>query len=111
MSDLMKRRFIFLVVAASAIGAIPPGAQAQVSKPVEGTLMLDKKTYTLKQALAYETTIDNEDAIAVVLSGQAVSSEQLKEARKAEKEGGEPNFQRPFLRLVFKKTGEIKHWS
>jgi hypothetical protein len=98
-------------MAVSTIGAIPLAAQAQGSKAVVQTLMLDKKTYTLKQALAYETTIDNEDAIAVVLSGQAVSSEQLKEARKAEKEGGEPNFQRPFLRLVFKKTGEIKHWS
>ena len=76
-----------------------------------GTLTLDKKTYTLKRALAYETTIDDEDAIAVVLSGQPVSSEMLKEARDAEKEGGDPGFKRPFLRLVFKKTGELKYWS
>jgi hypothetical protein len=74
-------------------------------------LTLDKKTYKLKHALAYETMIDNEDATAVVLAGQAISSEQLKEARKAENEGGDPTFARPFLRLVFKKTGEIKHWS
>ena len=73
--------------------------------------MLDRKTYTLKHALAYETTVDNEDSVAVVLSGQAIASDQLTGARKAEKEGGEPDFQRPFLRLVFKKTGEIRHWS
>ena len=78
---------------------------------VGGTLVLDKKTYPLKHALAYETKIDDEDAIAVVLSGPAVSSEQLNAARKAEKEGGDPDFKRPFLRLVFNKTGEIKHWS
>ena len=73
--------------------------------------MLEKKTYPLKHALAYETTIDDEDAIAVVLSGQAVSSEKLKEARDAEKEGGDGDFSRPFLKLVFTKTGELKFWS
>jgi len=65
----------------------------------------------MKRALAYETTIDDEDAIAVVLSGQPVTNEMLKEARDAEKEGGDPGFKRPFLRLVFKKTGELKSWS
>lgn len=45
------------------------------------------------------------------MSGQAVSSEQLKEARDVEKESGDPNFQRPFLRLLFKKSGELKHFS
>src|SRR5437016_13325928 len=107
----MTPRFIFLVMAVSALGAGPFAAQAQGPKPVEGTLMLDKKSYSLKQALAYETTIDNEEAIAVVLSGQAVSSEQLKEARKAEKEGSDSSFKRPFVRLVYKKSGEIKHYS
>ena len=86
----------------------PVAVQAQGPQAVEGTLTLDKKTFTLKHALAYETTIDNEDAIAVVLSGQAVSSEELKEARKAEKENGDPTFKRPFLRLVFKKSGRSR---
>ena len=43
--------------------------------------MLDKKTYQLTQGVAFETTIDNEEAIAVVLSRQAVRGEKLKEAR------------------------------
>ena len=107
----MTTRFISLLITVSAMGAAALFAQEAAIKAVEGTLTLDKKTYTLKQALAYETTIDNEDAIAVVLSGQAISSDQLKKAREAEKEGGDPDFKRPFLRLVFKKTGEIKHWS
>jgi len=107
----MTRRIIcLLIAAASAIGAVPLFAQEETTAPA-GTLTLDKKTYTLKRALAYETTIDDEDAIAVVLSGQPVTSETLKEARDAEKEGGDPNFKRPFLRLVFKKTGELKYWS
>ena len=73
--------------------------------------MLEKKTYPLKHALAYETTIDNEQAIAVVLSGPAISSEKLKEAKETEKGGNDPDFNRPFLRLVFTNTGAFKHWS
>ena len=105
----MRTRFIGLLLALTSIAG--GSLVAQTAKPVEGTFVLDKKSYTLKQALAYETTVDNEDAIAVVLSGQAVSGEQLKEARKSEKENGDPSFNRPYLRLVFKKTGEIKHYS
>jgi len=108
--SISKLRFISFLVVAGAMFAIPFVSQAQ-PKPAEGTLMLNKKNYTLKHALAYETTIDNEDAVAVVLSGQAVSGEQLKEARKSEKENNDPNFNRPFLRLVFKKSGEVKHFS
>jgi hypothetical protein len=104
----MTKRFIGFLV---ALGAATVFAQEGGSKPVEGTVTLDKKTYTLKHALAYETTTDDEEAIAVVLSGQAISGEQLTEAREADKEGGDPNFTRPFLRLVFTKTGDIKHWS
>ncbi|HMJ05667.1 MAG TPA: hypothetical protein VK474_05370 [Chthoniobacterales bacterium] len=107
----MAKRFICLLMAASAMGALPLFAQEGATAAALGTLTLDKKSYTLKRALAYETTIDNEDAIAIVLSVQPMTSETLQEARATEKEGGDPNFKRPFLRLVFKKTGEIKHWS
>jgi hypothetical protein len=86
-------------------------AQEGTTKAAEGTLMLEKKTYPLKHALAYETTIDNEPAIVAVLSGQPVSSEKLKETKEAEKEGGDGDFNRPYVKLVFKKTGELKYWS
>ncbi|HEY3664090.1 MAG TPA: hypothetical protein VGL24_13130 [Chthoniobacterales bacterium] len=105
----MTKRFIYLLVAASTFGAVSLFAQGGTTP--ESTLSLNKKAYTLKRALAYETKIDNEDAIAVVLSGQPVTNEALKEAKDAEKEGGDPQFKRPFLRLVFKKTGEIENWS
>ena len=93
------------------MGAFTLLAQGGATKPSEGTLMLEKKNYALKHALAYETTIDNEEAIAVVFSGQAVAGEKLKEAREAEKEGGEGDFTRPYLKLVFKRTGDLKRWS
>jgi hypothetical protein len=86
-------------------------SQEGATKPGQGTLMLDKKTYPLKHTLAYETTIDNDPAIVVVLSGQAVAGEKLKEAREAEKEGGDGDFTRPYLKLVFKQSGELKYWS
>jgi hypothetical protein len=107
----MRKGSITLLAAVLAVGAATIEAQDATPKAVEGTLTLDKKTYHLKHALAYETVIDNEAATAVVLSGQPVSSEKLKEAREAEKEGGDGDFTRPYLRLIFKKTGEIKHWS
>ncbi len=107
----MTKKFMCLIAIVSAMGALTLVAQEGTTKAGAGTLMLEKKNYPLKHALAYETTIDNEEAIAVVLSGQAVSSEKLKKAQEAEKEGGDGDFNRPFLKLVFKKTGELKRWS
>jgi hypothetical protein len=61
----------------------------------EGMLMLQDKNYPLTHALAYETTINEEEVIAVVLSGQAIPCEKLKEAIEKEKDGGYPDFKRP----------------
>jgi hypothetical protein len=83
----MIKKFMCAVAIGSAMGAVTLFAQEVKTKPGEGTLMLEKKTYPLKHALAYETTIDNEPAIVVVLSGQAVFGEKLKETKKAEKGG------------------------
>ena len=55
--------------------------------------MVRGKSYALEHAVAYETTIDDEEVIAVVLSGQTVSSEKLKQVRKADKEGESSEFQ------------------
>ncbi|HEX8281724.1 MAG TPA: hypothetical protein VF551_10115 [Chthoniobacterales bacterium] len=107
----MRTRFISLAMAMTASGAASLLAQATAAQMGEGTLTLATKKYSLKHAVAYETTIDNEPAVSVVLSAQAVASEKLTEAREAERDGGDPDFKRPFLRLVFKKSGELKHWS
>jgi hypothetical protein len=80
-------------------------------KPGEGKLSLEDKDYTLSNSLAYETTVNGEEAIAVVLSGQAISSEDLKKSMEAEKGGGFADFRRPFLVLDFAKTGQLKFWS
>jgi hypothetical protein len=107
----MTNKLICLLTAVSAMGAMPLFAQEGTATAPPGKLMLEKKTYQLKHALAYETTIDDENAIAVVLSGPPVSSDKLKEARKAERDGGDGDFGRPFLKLVFTKTGALKFWS
>ena len=73
--------------------------------------MVKGKSYAFKHAVAYETTIDDEEVIAVVLSGQTISSEKLKEARKADKEGESSSFRRPYMKLEFTKAGEFKDWS
>ena len=99
----MTKRFICLLIAMSIMRAASLFAQGGAAAPM-GTLMLEKKTYALKHALAYETTIDDEGMIAVVLSSQAVSGRSSKEVRDAEKEGNDGDFNRPFLKLVFKKT-------
>src|SRR5438874_13014946 len=107
----MIKKFMCMVAMVSVTGAVTRFAQEATIKESEGTLILEKKTYPLKHALAYETTIDNEKAIVVVLSGQAVAGEKLKETKEAEKDGGDGDFNRPYLKLVFKTTGELKYWS
>src|SRR5436309_13140168 len=106
----MTKKFTLILIV-TVMSIVTRFAVGETTKAAEGTLMLEKKTYPLKHALAYETTIDNEPAIAVVLSGQPDSSEKLKETKEAEKEGGDGEFNRPNLKLVFKKTGELKYWS
>src|SRR5207248_9613822 len=106
----MPNKFIGLFAAISITATSAVFAE-EPSKAVEGALVLDKKTYPLKYAVAFETTIDDEDAIAVVLSGKAVPGDKMKEARENDKQSGDTDFGRPFLKLVFKKTGELKYWS
>jgi hypothetical protein len=106
----MTKKWIWMTAGASVIGAMMVFAQNGTTK-AEGTLTLDKKTYSFKYAVAFETTIDNEDAITVVLSGKAVPGEKIKEARENDKQSGDTNFGPPFLKLVFKKTGELKYFS
>jgi hypothetical protein len=107
----MITRFIYLLSAITAMGMAMLVAEEGTTKAGEGTLTLDNKTYHLAYALAYESTIDDEEAVVAVLSGQPVPGEALKQARAAEKDGEEGDFKKPFLKLVFKKTGELKYWS
>jgi hypothetical protein len=104
---LMTKKFICLV---AMLGMTGVGTLLAQDKG-EGTLVLDKKTFQLTKAVAFETTIDNEPAIAVVLSSKAVPGEKIKEARDNDKQSSDTDFGRPSLRLVFKKSGEFKHWS
>ena len=86
----------------------------EATKPAnvgEGTLMLKGKNYPLKNAVAYETTFDGEEGIAVVLSGPTISSEKLNEARKSETKGEPSDFRRPYVKLEFTKAGEFKGWG
>src|SRR5438552_6335376 len=106
----MTKKFSLILIV-TVMSIVTRFAEGETTKAAEGTLMLEKKNYPLKNALAYETTIDNEPAITVGLSGQAVSSEKLKEAKEAEKQGMDGDFKRPYLKLVFQNTGELKYWS
>jgi hypothetical protein len=107
----LPKKFINLLAALTVIGgAVTLFAQGG-PKPAEGMLMLQDKNYPLTHALAYETTINEEEVIAVVLSGQAISSENLKEAIEKEKDSGFADFKRPYIKLEFTKAGELKLWS
>jgi hypothetical protein len=86
----------------------------QDAKPAnvgEGTLMVKGKNYPLKNAVAYETTIDGEEGIAVVLSGPTISSEKINAVRKSETAGEIPDFRKPYVKLEFTKAGEFKGWG
>ncbi len=82
----MVKKFMSLLAAVAVIGGGAALFAQGAAKSGEGTLMLEDKNNTLSHALAYETTVNGEEAIAVVLSGQAVSSEDLKKSRDLEKE-------------------------
>src|SRR5438094_7417675 len=110
----MAKKFISLLAGMAVIGGAATlfaQQEAYPAKAAEGTLMIDGKNYPLTHALAYETTINEEELIAVVLSGQAISSEKLKEAREREKNGQDSDFKRPFIKLQFTKEGALKFWS
>src|SRR6266700_2206305 len=107
----MAKKFKSLLAGLAVIGGAATLFAQGGLKPAEGMLMLEDKNYPLTHALAYETTINEEEVIAVVLSGQAISSEKLKEARDVEKSSGFADFKRPFLKLDFAKAGQLKFWS
>lgn len=110
----MVKKFMNLLAATIAIGSAAIVFAQEAPKPPkagDGTLMLQDKKYSLNHALAYETTANGEDVIAVVLSGQAISSEELKKSMDLEQGGGFADFKRPFLILDFTKAGQLKSWS
>jgi hypothetical protein len=111
-STLMVKKFMSLLAAMAVIGGGAALFAQGGAKAGEGTLMLDDKNHSLAYAIAYETkTINGDEVIAVVLSGQAISAEDLQKSKEEEKRGGFADFKRPFLKLDFAKTGELKMWS
>jgi hypothetical protein len=109
----MAKKFVNLLTGTIALGGIATlfAQEPGTAKAGEGTLMVEKKNYLLSHALAYETTIADEEVIAVVLSGQAITSEQLNKAKEREKDGNDSDFKRPHLKLEFTKAGDLKLWS
>jgi hypothetical protein len=106
----MARKFMSLLGMMAAIGISTLLAQGG-AKAGEGTLSLEDKNYSLSNAVAYETTVNGEEAIAVVLSGQAISNEDLRKSMDEEKKGGFADFKRPFVVLDFSKAGQLKYWA
>jgi hypothetical protein len=107
----MGKKFVSLLAAAAVMDGGATLFAQEGAKAGEGTLMLQDKNHTLSSALAYETTVNGEEAIAVVLSGQAITAEDLKKSKEEEKRGGFADFKRPFLILDFSKAGQLKFWA
>ncbi len=107
----MTKKFVSLLVAMALIDGGATLLAQGGAKTGEGKLMLEDKNYTLSNALAYETTVNGEDMIAVALSGQTITAEDLKKSNEEEKKGGFAVFKRPSLILFFTKAGQLKFWS
>ena len=110
----MTKKLMGLVAGIAVIGSSATLFAQGGTKPAnvgEGTLILKGKNYPLKNAAAYETTVDGEEGIAVVLSGPTISSEKLNAARKSEKAGEIPDFRKPYVKLEFTKAGIFKGWG
>jgi hypothetical protein len=112
--DIFMAKRLICLVASALIGASTTSFAQGSAKPAnagEGTVTVKGKNYPLKNAAAYETTVDGEDGIAVVLSGPTISNEKLNAARKSEKAGDMPDFRKPYVKLEFTKAGEFKGWG
>src|SRR5260370_31915398 len=110
----MAKKFMSLVGGMAVIAGAATLFAHEGAKPeaaAEGTLMVDGKNYPLGDALGDETAGSEEEIIGVVLSGQAIPGEKLKEAREKEKDGNESDFKRPYIKLQFTKAGTLKFWS
>src|SRR4030095_12505327 len=110
----MTNKLIGLLAGIAFIGGLAMLFAQGGAKPPnvgEGTVMVKGKNYPLKNAAAYETTVDGEEGIAVVLSGPTISSEKLNAARKSEKAGDFADFRKPDVKLEFTKAGEFKGWG
>jgi hypothetical protein len=107
----MIKKFISLLTTTIALGAAALVAQEAKTKPAEGSMTLSKKTYQLAHGIAYESSATGEERIVVVLSAQPLAGEKLKKALATEKAGGFGEFPQPYLKLSFKKTGELQNWS
>lgn len=107
------RKFISVSTAVIIGGSAALFAQGG-AKPAnlgEGTLMIKGKSYPLKNAAAYESMVDGEEGIVVVLSGPTISSEKLNAAMKSEKAGEIPDFRKPYVKLEFTNAGVFKGWG
>ncbi len=112
--EMTSKKFMGLLAALVVIGSTATLLAQEGTRPAnvgEGTVMVKGKNYPLKNSVAYETTIDGEEGIAVVLSGPTISSEKINEARKSEKKGESSDFRRPYVKLEFTKAGEFKGWG
>ena len=107
-------KFISVVTAIALVGGSATLFAQGGGKPAnvgQGTVMVKGNSYPLKNAAAYETTVDGEAGIAVVLSGPTISNEKLNAAMKSEKTGDMPDFRKPYVKLEFTKAGEFKGWG
>jgi len=106
----MTKKFSVIAIV-TVMSIVTLFAEEGTTKPAEGTLKLSKKSFALAHGVAYEPPSDGEETVAVVLSAQPISSEKFEKALATEKEGASGEFPQPFLKLVFNKKGELKHWS
>ena len=109
----MTNKSICILAIALFGGSAPIFAQggAKPANVGEGTVTVKGKSYPLKNAAAYETMVDGEAGIAVVLSGPTISNEKVNAAMKSEKAGDMPDFRKPYVKLEFTKSGEFKGWG
>src|SRR5438309_3261090 len=98
----MTKKLAFVLPALFSLIAVTLLAE---EKPAQGTLTLNKKTWQLSQGVAYEGTEAGDPVTVVLLSNQVIPAQKLKEGRAAEAKGESPEYKRPYLKLVFTKTG------
>lgn len=88
-----------------------PLAAQQQPKPVEGTMLIGTKTYTLTHALAYATKFGDEPATGVLFCERAIDVAKIAQALK-DKDGSDLDVspRSPHLKLTFNEKGELQSY-
>src|SRR3954463_3381964 len=108
MQDFCEALMLHSKLRYSALVCLLAGAAlalADDARPVDGTLSISGRQYKLQYAVAYETTIFDKSAIAIVASGSPITTDAVKKALADTKDQPDVWLRQPHVKVGFDGKG------